>query len=255
MTTHQVQVRGALLRYDVRGAGDGPPVVLLPGWCCPRSDWYGVVDELGSVRSATLDLPGQGASTDGGHPWSIADLGSAVAAVLDRLGWRDVVLVGHSMGGAAAVEAARASDRVASIVAVDALTYETLYPTQSEEVIRATLAPLEADWEAGMTALVTALFVDPSSPLVPRIARSMAATPVASGLRSLRALMEWDRDAALATCEVPVDVLATSEFLDAEAVRRLPAAVTVHASELGGHFYLLDRPAETARLLRGLLDA
>ena len=252
MRTAKIEVDGAVLEVDVAD-GDGAPLVLLPGWACPRTDWTGVIAGLGPIPVAALDLPGQGGSTDGGRAWSIPAFGAAVAAVIARIGWTDVAVAGHSMGGAVAVEAARTSDRVARVVGVDSLTYPTLYPRQEEPAIAATLAPLEADWDAGMTALVTGLFVDPSNPLVPEIARAMAAMPVGPGLSSLRALMEWDRDAALADVGVPVDVISTAEFADPEAVAALPAGVAVHPYELGGHFFLRDRPAETARLLRELL--
>ncbi len=251
LQTEELPMPGGVMRYD-RREGVAPALVLLPGWSCPRSDWYAVAGDLEPLQLAIADLPGQGESSGSGG--SIADLGAAVAALIDHLGWPDVVLAGHSMGAAVAVEAAAVSQRVSRIIGLDSLTYQTLYPRQDEADIQAVLAPLAGDFQAGMTALVTGLFADQSSARIPEIADSMAAMPQSAALASLRALMEWDRDAALAACGVPVDVIATAEFLDPGAVERLPRGVRVHAAELGGHFFLIDRPAQTAQLIHDLLD-
>jgi len=91
------------------------PVILVHGawhgaWC-----WSALQAELDrrGVPSYAVDLPGQGASTA-----PLGDLhGDAahVADVVDRLG-TDVVLVGHSYGGAVITEAAVRTARVAHLV-------------------------------------------------------------------------------------------------------------------------------------------
>jgi pimeloyl-ACP methyl ester carboxylesterase len=103
---------------------DGPtPVVLVHGawhgaWC-----WAALQAELDrrGVPSYAIDLPGHGVSD---RP--LGDLhGDAeyVAEVLDRLG-TDVVLVGHSYGGAVITEAATRTERVAHLVYLTAFVLD-----------------------------------------------------------------------------------------------------------------------------------
>ena len=58
--------------------------------------------------------------------------GADVVAVIEKLGLRDVVLIGHSMGGDVIVEAARAlPERIIGLVWVD--TYNTLGNSRAAE--------------------------------------------------------------------------------------------------------------------------
>jgi len=109
---------GLSLAYDV--AGGGPPMVLLHGLGERAGDWAPVRARLAAAyRTVAFDLRGHGASDWPGeytHDLIEADL----CAALDALGLRDVVLVGHSMGGSVAFRiAARRPDLVARLVVED----------------------------------------------------------------------------------------------------------------------------------------
>ena len=68
-------------------------------------------------RVVALDWPGQGNSADDSRPPSAARYAALLAGVLDALGIERAVLVGNSIGGAAAVRyAATHPDRVAGLV-------------------------------------------------------------------------------------------------------------------------------------------
>jgi len=104
-----------------------------------------------------------------------------------------------------------------------------------------------------MQSLVHALFVDKDSALIDPVARTMAAAPVREALESQRTLLEWDRDEVITRCPVPIDVLAARAFLDPVVLDRLRPAVRVTPLDLGGHFFLLEEPLETARAIEKLL--
>ena len=99
------------------------PVVLVHGawhgaWCW--SALQAELDQLG-VPSYAIDLPGHGLS-----PLPPGDLhgdAACVAEAIDRLG-TDVVLVGHSYGGAVIGEAALHPDHVAHLVYVSAFVLD-----------------------------------------------------------------------------------------------------------------------------------
>ena len=69
-----------------------------------------------------LDLAGHGDSGVNREAWSMTNFGADVAAVADTLQLEDIILVGHSMGGQVALEAARLlKGRVKMIVGADTL--------------------------------------------------------------------------------------------------------------------------------------
>lgn len=84
--------------YDVGGHGDDVLFVHATGFCA--GVWLPVMRRLPGFRRAALDVRGHGrsATPEAGMDWH----GTAedVLAAVDRLGLRDVVGVGHSMGGA-----------------------------------------------------------------------------------------------------------------------------------------------------------
>jgi 3-oxoadipate enol-lactonase len=96
-------------------------LILLHGLGEGAASWTGVEPRLAArFHVVTIDLRGHGAS-DWPGTYSFPLMRDDVVGVLDALGLRDVVLVGHSMGGTVAylVSSAR-PDLVARLVVEDA---------------------------------------------------------------------------------------------------------------------------------------
>ena len=108
---------------DDGGGTDGIPVVFLHSFAGDSGHWASQLSHLRHHRRAlAIDLRGHGKSAaprDGDY--SLAALARDVDVVVDALGIKRFVLVGHSLGGAVAIAyAARHSSRVAGLVLVDA---------------------------------------------------------------------------------------------------------------------------------------
>jgi len=103
----------------VRG-GRGPTVVLIHGYGESLISWRPVFDELSRHADVVaLDLPGFGVSSKPAGGYTADSLASVVFGLLDRLGVRSAVFVGHSLGGAVATAAAiRDPARVSGLVLV-----------------------------------------------------------------------------------------------------------------------------------------
>src|SRR5687767_1979210 len=108
---------GVDIRYEVAGSGE-PALVFVHGWSCDRTYWRPQIEHFSkSRRVVTLDLGGHGASSLGRKDWTMEAFAGDVRAVVEGLGLKRVVLVGHSMGGPVSLEAARMMpDRVAAVV-------------------------------------------------------------------------------------------------------------------------------------------
>jgi 4,5:9,10-diseco-3-hydroxy-5,9,17-trioxoandrosta-1(10),2-diene-4-oate hydrolase len=106
-----VTVDGVSLAYDRQGAG--PPVVCLSAIQHGARDFDALAAKIGQrFEVIRLDWPGHGRSGDDTQPASAARYGQLLAGALEQLEIRDPILVGNSIGGAAAVHAAtrRAAD-------------------------------------------------------------------------------------------------------------------------------------------------
>jgi 3-oxoadipate enol-lactonase len=97
---------GASLR--VLSSGDGPPIVLVHGLLVSLEVFAPVWDGLVAAghRVIGVDLRGHGGSTVGDEGHGLERSGDDLATVLDELDLRDAVIVGHSMGGMAALSLA-----------------------------------------------------------------------------------------------------------------------------------------------------
>lgn len=90
--------RGELLEYEVRGTGI--PVVLVHGFTEDRRIWDPVLDGIGESYQWILpDLPGSGRSAFNGSLHQLKDFAEGVKAIADQEQVRELVLIGHSMGG------------------------------------------------------------------------------------------------------------------------------------------------------------
>jgi len=81
--------------------GDGPLVLMWHGGGCDASVWEAMVPHLRSYRVVAQDLPGHGGSPLAS--FSVSDVVADTQAVLAELGFCEPILVGHSMGGWAAL--------------------------------------------------------------------------------------------------------------------------------------------------------
>ena len=117
-------------RIHFRDWGAGRPIVFVAPWgLC--SDWWDIPVITLSARGwrcVTFDRRGHGRSDDACRGYDFDTLADDIAAVMDALDLQDVVLVGHSMGGAEVVRylTRHSSHRVSRAVLIAPTTPFTL---------------------------------------------------------------------------------------------------------------------------------
>ena len=233
------------LFYAARGAG--PPLVCLHGAGGSHTHWGHALAGLADVaRVVGPDRPGRGRPAPAGGA-TVAGYGAAVLALLDALGLERAALAGHSMGAAAAVEAALAAPgRVAGLALVGAGARLRVAPDL--------LAGLAEAPEAAIERLVAAMYPEPSAHMRAAAAAEYRRDP--ARLRAdLLACDGWDARARLPALRCPAAVVCgerdalTPPRLAHELAGLLPGAALTMLPQVG-HVPMLEAPAATVGALR-----
>jgi pimeloyl-ACP methyl ester carboxylesterase len=180
--------------------------------------------------------------------------GQDVASVVKVLDLKRVVLVGHSMGGPAIVEAAKQlPDRVVGLVGVDA--FQNLDLHRSPDEIDALLEPVRADYRGAVSYIVRSTMFVPASDagLVEQITALMAAAPPEMGIDAVRSLFEWKGENALEALSIPkFTINADYQSTDEEAAARYGLHIKMMTGV--GHFVMLEDAHTFNRLLTEVLS-
>ena len=170
---------GSEIRYRVYGSGE-PAIVFIHGWSCDSGYWDTELNEFAARNTViTVDLAGHGESAAKQRKdWSIANFGADVAAAVKDSGNQRVVLVGSSMGGPVALEAARRlPGQVVGIVGVD--TFRELATPFPPEQFEPLLARMRTDFATTVGGYVGEhFFTERTDPILKKwIVEDMAAAP------------------------------------------------------------------------------
>jgi pimeloyl-ACP methyl ester carboxylesterase len=250
---------GLHIQYRVYGSGE-PLILLIHGWSCDSNYWAAQVAELRKTHTvATVDLAGHGGSGANRTDWSMANFGDDVARVVNAMPQHaKVILVGHSMGGPVAVEAARRlKGRVAGIIGVDTLR-DVGTPKPSAAQASALFAPFEQDFIGTTRGFVTGNFFTPKSDpvLVRRIADDMSSAPPDIAIAALRGLNAWDGVPAFADAGAPIVLInAALPATDGARLATLSPGLKVVTLDGVGHFPMMEDPARFNVLLEQEIQA
>lgn len=247
--------------YDLRylRLGDGADnIILIHGFGGDLDGWLLTQQPLSASASVyALDLPGHGQSTKAVRDGSVTALADVIAKFMDALGIERAHLVGHSLGGAIALQTALshpAKVSALSLIASAGLGTEIngaylngFVAAQSRREIKPLLQQLVAD-----PALINRTLIDD-------ILKFKRLDGVSAALDTVaQALIDGDtqkidlRD-ALGGMDIPVRVIwgSVDKIIPAAHADGLPDNVDVHMLDGYGHLVQLEAASEVNRLLQG----
>ena len=250
---------GVQIHYETGGSGP-PALVFIHGWNCDRSYWSAQLPLFASTHQVVaIDLAGHGDSGVNRVEWSMANFGADVAAVADALQLEDIILVGHSMGGPVALEAARLlKGRVKMVIGADTLSDVSLrYP---DEQLAGMLAAMEADFSGTVEGLVRGSFFVPTSDpaLIDQIASDMSAAPATAGIGAFGGFARWfneEVEQTLADIDVPIRLI-NSDYRPTNigAGQALTPSFEAVLMSGVGHFVMQEDPAQFNAIMAELLN-
>lgn len=239
---------GAIAVEDL-GRG-GLPVVFIHSYAGSRAHWSAEMARLEAARRVVaFDMRGHGESAAPADlDYSPGALARDVSAVVDALKIPRFVLVGHSMGGAAAMAYAGANpSRVAGLVLVGAPGRTP--PEQARKIA----ASLEADYDKVMAAYWDQLVKNARPAVRERLAREKESIPRPASMAIVKTLLAYDPLPALERYPGPVLVLYMPEADQPHDLQNLYPRAASRRMTGTSHWPHLDDPAAFAAALDGFL--
>jgi pimeloyl-ACP methyl ester carboxylesterase len=242
---------GSQIEYEVRGQGT-PALVFVHGWSCDRSYWSRQMPEFAQDHQVVaVDLAGHGGSGTRRKSWTMPAFGQDVAAVVTALDLKDIVLIGHSMGGDVIVETALLHpERVRGVVWVD--TYRSLGSVGSPEENEAFVASFGTDFVAATQSLVRSMFPADADPaLVDWVAADMSAAPPEIAIDALRHSISNDGPILAALRQLTPPVIALNPgYRETDVASLKRYGVEARIVPGAGHFLMMENPLVFNRSLR-----
>ena len=250
---------GVQIHYESGGNGS-PALVFIHGWNCDRSYWSAQLPFFAATHQVVaIDLAGHGDSGVNREDWSMVNFGADVAAVADALQLEDIVLVGHSMGGPVALEAARLlKGRVKMVIGADTLSDVSLRYADAQ--LAGMLAAMEADFPGTVDGMVRSSFFLPTSDpaLIDQIARDMGAAPPVAGIGAFEGFAHWyneDVEKTLSDIEVPIRLI-NSDYRPTNTLAGQALTASFEATLMSGvgHFVMQEDPDQFNAIMAEVLN-
>lgn len=241
----KVSIGDAELYYEE--AGQGPPLLLVPGLSGVGAFWVAQVGDFKrDFRVVTHDHRGAGQSTHSRIKYSVEQMAEDVVRLMDALGIERAHFVGHSTGGAIGQVLAQDHEgRLASLVLSATWAGPDPYFRRLFESRKQTLlaSGVEAYLRASILVLAPPAWVSRHDAAIAELHRvaAAAAAPIEVIASRIDAIVAFDRRGRLREIRVPTlvivaqDDMVTPKFYSDELAGGIPGAKYV-VLEGGGHF-------------------
>jgi pimeloyl-ACP methyl ester carboxylesterase len=248
------------ISYEVYGAGE-PTLVFVHGWSCDVRYWRNQISTFSREHKIVLvDLAGHGHSGMTRETYTMKAFGEDVQAVVGATGSQNIILVGHSMGGAVIAEAARLMpQQVKGLIGVD--TYNNVEYPLSREEFDMMIAPLKEDFQSGARQFVQEMFSpDTEDQIREWIIADMSAAPPSVALSAMEELMSQyiSGHSAQIFDKIRIPVISINGDLwpiDYEANRRHMFSYEAIVIKGADHFLMMNNSNEFNRVLKQAVKA
>lgn len=243
-----VTVKGFAGNLSVNDGGSGAatPVLFVHSFAGSAMQWLPQLDHLRATRRAVaFDWRGHGESDPSPtNDYSVQAIAEDVAVVADKLSLNRFVLVGHSMGAAAAIRyAGLYPERVAGLVV------EAIGGKMDDKIAKPMIEAIDSNYEEKMDEYWTRLLTDSSLATQLLVKRDRAVLTKTQALAMIHAAFSYDPLTDLGQYDGPKLTIIAPSGDTQFALHRLTPGVPVQIIEGTSHWMHLDKPAEFNQLL------
>ncbi len=259
MTTQVVEVDGHPLQVSIEG--EGPPLLLINGLGGSLATWNPVRPALSDFQTIAFDAPGTGGSPTSRLPQSVPGAAKLARGLLDELGYDQVDVLGFSLGGLVAQQLAiSAPARVRRLMLMSTNMGWGSLPSAPRAM--GTLFSLRRLHDPEVYAqkapglLGGRMRTDPE--LARQAAESRAADPpdTRGYVWQMLTCASWSTVPFLPLIRQPTLVVngdddPLARMLNARWLSWFIRGARLHVVRGGGHYLILERPAEVVSIVRG----
>jgi pimeloyl-ACP methyl ester carboxylesterase len=244
---------GVTIVYSAAGAGE-PALVFIHGGLADRTFWDAQLKAFADRHLAlAVDLAGHGESGTNRRKWGIPEFGADVRAVVEAEKPRRVIIMGNSLGGPVAIEAALLlPGRALAVIGVD--TFQD-FSGISEDDAKQRAELFRRDFLGGVKEMTRALFHPDADPaIMADAARRMAKTSPQAADAMFLSLAGYDVGASARRLTVPIRTINGDLYpTDIAAGRKVKADFDAVIMSHMGHYPMLERPEEFNKLLAAII--
>jgi len=241
---------GVPIYYKTVGTGE-PAVVLVHCWGCSTDEWADAIGPLSaSRRVVALDLAGHGKSGKARTAWTVPAFVGDVRAVIDHLGISRAIIVGHSMAGPIAIEAAvEMPAKVVGVIPIDTLqdVGKPNDPAESAQFF----AAMRANFAQTVEMVVRSIMPKTADPaVIKRIIAFELANDPAIGIPVLENNWSFPIKEAFAKVKVPIIAVNADLFpTNTAGNQALAPQYQVRLIQGVGHWPMFEAPQRFNELL------
>ena len=253
----RTKINGINIAYERRGRGE--PLVLIHGYPLDRTTWNEIASLLENDFDLILpDLRGMGQSDAVDKMYTVADLASDVAGLLDHLKVQKAFIAGHSMGGYVALAFVRAYPNRVRGLGMISSQFLADPPERKEGRYKTANDVAEKGISVVVDSMTTKLSVDVR---IQAFVREVIQRQKPAGvIGSLKAMAERpDSSDLFKSFKFPVVIVHgdADALIPVERGREMKVALpSAHYAELkgAGHMLMMENPKEVAEAMRFFIE-
>lgn len=247
------------IEYDDSKIGD-TVLLFIHGFGIDKNYWTNQTAFFSKkYRVIALDLPGFGQSGKNRNSWTVEDFSKDVSAVLTQLDLENVILIGHSMSGAIALETALNNPtRIIGVVGVDNFkNFGMVVTPQLKEQQANIYKAARTDFKKTISEYVNQALLAPSTDTIirKRVLNDMTNTDSTIGVNCMEQGDKYPINEKLKLLKRTL-YLINSDLTPTDTLGFKKDNIDYHLFNIGstGHYPMLEKPNDFNLLLQKAID-
>ena len=248
---------GVEIVYYEKGTGN-KTLLFIHGYGCNSKYWWAQLQHFSkNYRVISIDIGGHGESGTNRNDYTMANFGGDVVAVMNEENIKQSYLIGHSMGGPVALEAAVVlQDRVTAIIGVD--TFHNIAKGPASPFVKLMVNTMFRFRQSSSTndAVTKQFREDANLDLKNWVSQKAETTDPRASRGSLSSIIAMDYPTQLKKINVPIITLNSRFWMNTEVEEGHKEYSKYEVSFIDGvgHYVMMEKPTYFNKWLDGVLD-